>query len=95
MWILLPCPAWLIEIGKVERTLLLAKAKSSKSFCAPRARFCIFSLDSANAESTTEGFSVWLSWFLVNWHKDSGLCVRALWRFTKSAECNPKGELKD
>ena len=71
---------------KGERILLLAKAKSSKIFYALRARFCIFPLDSANAESTTEGFSVWLSWFLVKGHKDSGLCVRALWRFTKSAQ---------
>ena len=31
---------WLIEVGKVGRTLLLAKAKSSKNFCALRVRFC-------------------------------------------------------
>ena len=32
----------LIEVGKVKGTLLLAKAKSSKSFYAPRARFWDF-----------------------------------------------------
>ena len=35
---------WLIEAGKGKRTLLLAKAKSSKNFCAFRARFCDFAL---------------------------------------------------
>ena len=32
MWILQNCVVWLIEVGKVKRTLLFAKAKSSKSF---------------------------------------------------------------
>ena len=38
-WILQNYLFWLIGVGKGKRTLLLAKAKSSKSFCAPRARF--------------------------------------------------------
>ena len=36
------CVVWLIEVSKGERILLLAKAKSSKNFCALRARFCGF-----------------------------------------------------
>ena len=35
---------WLIGVGKVKGILLLAKAKSSKSFYALRARFCDFVL---------------------------------------------------
>ena len=34
--------AWWIEVGRVKGILLFAKAKSSKSFYAPRARFCKF-----------------------------------------------------
>lgn len=33
--------------------------------------------------------------FLMNWHKDSELGVRALWRFIKSAKDAPKYKLKE
>ena len=58
MWILQNCVVWLIEVGRVKRTLLFAKAKSSKNFfrfcgivestgwilriCVLRVRFCVF-----------------------------------------------------
>ena len=41
-WILRKCVAWLIKVGRGWRTLLFAKAKSSKNFYALRARFCEF-----------------------------------------------------
>ena len=43
-------------VGKGKRILLLAKAKSSKSFYALRARFCIFSLDSAKQNLQRKDF---------------------------------------
>ena len=41
-WILQNYLVWLIEVGKRERILLLAKAKSSKNFYALCARFWEF-----------------------------------------------------
>ena len=50
---------WLIGVGKEKRILLLAKAKSSKSFCAPRARFWEF------VESRVDSAESWnLAWIL-------------------------------
>ena len=51
------------------------------------------SIDSAF--KTTEGFSVWLSWFLANFGCETRLIVCERPKFAKSAECNSKDKLRE
>ena len=57
-WILQNYLFWLFGVGKGKRTLLLAKAKSSKNFYAPRARFCEF------VESSVDSAESWNRWLI-------------------------------